>query len=152
MRIRTALATSVVLAVASGSLAPALAAPAKAKAKPKPVTKTYTATAPLPSPVNFATGVCNADVPQSAHDEVVTAPFAGRLTVKMTGFVGDWDLALRSDGSNAAESAQDAAADAIDRPEEIAGYKLKKGEAITIRACNFAGGSTASVTYTLSPL
>lgn len=151
MRIRTAAAASVALALAGGALSPAIAAP-KAKAKPKPITKTYAADAPLPSPVNVATGVCNADVPQSADDEPFKAPYAGKLTAKLTGFVGDWDFAFREDGANVAESAQDAAADPIDRPEEISGYKMKQGAEIVIRACNFAGGPSATVTYTFTPL
>lgn len=78
---------------------------AEGQAEPKPVTKTYTADAPLPSPVNFQTGVCHADVPQSADDEVFKALFAGRLSAKLTGFVGDGDFAFQQDGANAAERA-----------------------------------------------
>jgi hypothetical protein len=145
MRIRTPIAASIVLAVATAGLTPAMAAP-KAKSKPKPITKTYTANAPLPSPTNVQTGVCHADVPQSADDQVFTAPFTGRLSAKLTGFTGDWDFAFQQNGANAAESAQQIT-EAPDRPESIESYKLKKGEEITVRACNFAGGATATVSY-----
>jgi hypothetical protein len=146
MRARTALVASLVLVAAAGSLSSATAAP-----KPKPITKSYTATAFPPSPTNVQLGVCNGDVPGSNFDTEFKAPFAGRLTVDMTGFQGDWDMALVQDGANAQESAQDIDAP-IDTPEHIDGYKLKKGEAITIRNCNFLGGPTASVKYTFKAL
>ena len=138
MRTRTALATSLVLVAGLGSLTPALAGP-------KSVTKSYTATG-TPSPTNVALGVCNGDIPGSNYDETFKAPFKGRLTVDLTGFVGDWDMALVQDGSNSAESAQDATADP-QTPEHIDGFKLKKGEEVTIRSCNFSGGPTANVKY-----
>jgi hypothetical protein len=146
MRTRTALAASLALVAAAGSLSPALAGK-----KPKPITKEYTATAPLMSPTNAGQTVCAAAVPQSAYDEVFKAPFAGRLSAKQDGFVGDWDFAFQQDGANSAESAQ-AVTDDPQRPEEITGYKLKKGEEITIRSCNFSGGPTAHVKYTFTAL
>ena len=142
MRTRTALTASLVLVAAAGSLAPATAA----TKKPKPIVKEYTATAPLPSPTNVQRGVCAADVPQSAYDLVFKAPFTGRLSAKQDGFQGDWDFAFRDGDANAAESAQEATDDP-QRPEEITVFKLKKGQEITIRSCNFAGGPTAHVKY-----
>jgi hypothetical protein len=144
MRIRTALLTALVATSATGALSPALAAP-------KPVSGSYTATAFPPSPTNVQMGVCNGDIPGSNFDKDFKAPFAGRLTVDMSGFVGDWDMALVQDGANSAESAQDATADP-QTPEHIEGYKLKKGEAVTIRSCNFLGGPTANVKFTFKAL
>jgi hypothetical protein len=140
MRTRTALVASLALVAGLGSLTPALAGP-------KPVTKSYTATAFPPSPTNVQLGVCHGDVPGSNFDQAFKAPFKGRLTVDQFGFQGDWDLALVQDGSNSAESAQDATADP-QTPEHIDGFKLKKGEEVTIRSCNFSGGPTANVKYT----
>ena len=140
MRTRTALAASLVLVAGFGSLSPALAGP-------KAVTKSYTATAFPPSPTNVAQGVCNGDVPGSNYDVTFKAPFKGRLTVDQNGFQGDWDLALVQDGSNSAESAQ-SATDDPQTPEHIDGFKLKKGEEVIIRSCNFSGGPTANVKYT----
>lgn len=142
MRARTALAASLIVVAGVGSLGSAVSA----KPKPKPIEKSYTASAFPPSPTNVQLGVCNGDVPGSNFDTVFKAPFAGRLTVDMTGFQGDWDMALVQDGANSAESAQDATADP-QTPEHIDGYKLKKGEEVTIRNCNFLGGPTANVKY-----
>ena len=143
MRTRTAIVSTLALVVAAGSLSPAVAA----TKKPKPITKEYTASAPMPSPTNVVQGVCSADVPQSAYDVEFKAPFTGRLSAKQDQFQGDWDFAFMQDGSNSAESAQDVT-EAPDRPEEITGFKLKKGQTVTIRSCNFSGGPTAHVKYT----
>ena len=143
MRTRTALAASLTLVVAAGALSPALAAP-----KPKPVTKSYTATAfpPDPSHAAVTTGICNTTNPTSQHNEPFTVPFKGTLVVDMSGFAGDWDLALYSGSSLVAQSAQDLTADP-QTPEKIT-IKLKKvGQKLSIRACNFAGGPTANVKY-----
>jgi hypothetical protein len=139
MRPRTALVASLVLVAGVGSFSPALAGP-------KTITKTYTATAFPPGPTNAAAGVCNGDVPGSNFDETFKAPFKGKLQVDMTGFQGDWDMALVQDGANSAESAQDVSADP-QTPEHIEGFKLKKGEEVVIRTCNFLGGPTANVKF-----
>ena len=143
MRARTALAASLVLVAGVGSLSPALAGGKKS------VTKSYTATASTPGLTNAALGVCHGDVPGSNFDQPFKAPFAGRLTVDLKGFTGDWDMALVEDGTNTAESAQDPTKQPDPQtPEHIDGYKLKKGEEVVIRTCNFSGGPTANVTYT----
>jgi hypothetical protein len=139
MRTRTALAASLIVVAGVGSLSPALAGP-------KSITKSYTATAFPPGPTNVVQGVCHGDVPGSNFDMTFKAPFKGRLTVDQNGFQGDWDLALVQDGANSAESAQDATADP-QTPEHIDGFKLKKGEEVVIRSCNFSGGPTANVKY-----
>jgi hypothetical protein len=141
MRTRTALAASLVLVAGVGSLSPAFAGG-------KTVTKSYTASASAPGVTNAALGVCEGSVPGSNFDETFKAPFAGRLTVDMTGFQGDWDMALVQDGANSAESAQDPTTQPDPMtPEHIDGFKLKKGEEVTIRSCNFSGGPTANVKY-----
>ncbi len=148
MRTRTVAAASLAAVLAAGSLAPALAAPTK----PKPVSKQYTATAfpPDPSHVVITEGICNTTNPTSQHNEPFTVPFVGVLKVDMTGFQGDWDLALYSGSSLVASSAQDIT-DAPDRPESITVKLKKKGQKLSIRACNFSGGPTANVKYVHTP-
>ena len=145
MRTRTALVASLTAVVAAGALSPAVAAPPK----PKPVSKSYVATAFPPDP-SHATGetggVCSTTNPASQHNEPFTVPFPGVLKVDMSGFMGDWDLAIYSGGSLMAESAQQLE-EPIDRPESITIKLKKKGQKIQIRACNFSGGPTANVKY-----
>jgi hypothetical protein len=141
MRIRTALVAAAVVATGLGSVSPAVAGGKKV------VTKEYDATAPVPDPANVGLGTCDASVPQSKFEQSFKAPFGGKLTVDMNGFVGDWDLGLFEDGALAASSAQDVTADP-QTPEHIEGYKLKKGETVVIRSCNFSGGPTAHMKYT----
>ncbi len=150
MRARTSLAASLVVVLAAGSLAPAVAAPAKRK--PKPVSKEYTATAfpPDPSHIAITDGICNTTNPASQHNEAFTVPFAGTLKVDMKGFQGDWDLALYSGSTLVASSAQ-GLTDPIDRPESITVKLKKKGQKLSIRACNFSGGPTANVKYVHTP-
>ena len=148
MRTRSALVISLSLVAAAGSLSPAIAG------KPKPVTKEYTASANVPGGVGSQADsqICSDTIAASVYDVTFKAPFKGRFSVKQDGFQGDWDLALVQDGANSAESAQDMTSTDISRPEEITGYKLKKGEEITVRSCNFAGGPTAHVKLTFTAL
>ena len=148
MRTRTALAASLTVVLAAGSLAPALAAPAK----PKPVSKEYTATAfpPDPSHAGVTDGICNTTNPASQHNEPFTVPFAGVMKIDMKGFQGDWDLALYSGSTLVASSAQQLE-EPVDKPESITVKLKKKGQKLQIRACNFAGGPTANVKYVHTP-
>jgi hypothetical protein len=147
MRTRTVLAASLAVTLAAGAFSPALAGP-----KPKPVSKSYTATAfpPDPSHTAITTGICNTTNPTSQHNEPFTVPFVGVLVVDLKGFQGDWDLALYNGSQLVAQSAQDLTADP-QTPEKIT-IKLKKvGQKLSIRACNFAGGPTATVSYVHTP-
>ena len=142
MRTRLVLAAAPVAALAL-AVAPALAAP---KPKPKPITKTWTATAvtPDPSHTGVTSGICNTTLPTAQHNEPFAVPYAGVLKVDMTGFVGDWDLAVYQGDKLLAESAQ-AIGDAPDTPEKIT-MKFKRGGAkLSIRSCNFSGGPTADM-------
>ena len=143
MRARTALCASLTVVVVAGALSPAVAGP-----KPKPVTKSYVATAfpPDPSHIALTEGICNTTNPTSQHNEPFTVPFPGTLKIDMTGFQGDWDLAVYAGGSVLASSAQ-GLTDPINRPESITVKLKKKGQKLQIRACNFAGGPTANVKY-----
>lgn len=145
MRARTALVASLTAVVAAGALSPAVAAPAK---KPKPVSKSYTATAfpPDPSHAGVNEGICNTTNPASQFNEPFTVPFAGTIKIDMTGFQGDWDLAVWQGGTLLASSAQQLE-EPIDKPESITLRLKKKGAKIQIRSCNFAGGPSAAVKY-----
>ncbi len=147
MRTRTAVVSSLVLVAAVGSLSPAMA-------KPKPITKSYTATTTSPDPTPFAPapvgdGTCSPKLAGAKHETPFTIPYAGSLVVDLTGFQGDWALGVfDSDGSPLATSDQgDNPTDLPNRPEHVdLGFK-KKGQVVTIRACNFSGGLTANVKY-----
>lgn len=146
----TPLLMTVAALVAAGSTVPATAGP-----KPKPITKTYTATAPLPDPSNYAGqgySVCAQNVPQSFHTETFKAPAPGKLAVKMNGFTGDWDMLLvDSKGTEITHAgASDLGSPAAPASESMTAKVKKGGTTYKIVACNWAGGATATVTYTFT--
>lgn len=74
-------------------------------------------------------------------------PFTGYLHVVMSGFVGEWDLyVLDQYGENIAESAY---FQGVRPPVETLTMKVKAGSQIAIVPCNFAGGATAEVAWSL---
>ena len=131
----------------------AMAATATAAPKPKPISKKYQATAatPDPTPISGATGGnCSPSIDQAKHEAPFEMPWAGTLQVDLNGFQGDWALAiLDSKGDKIADHDNDVS-EPIDTPSKIV-LKLKKKTALTIRACNFAGGPTATVTLLATP-
>ena len=138
---RTAALTLVALAAASVAAPNALAAP-------KPITKTYTATAPLPDPTNAAGGysVCAQNVPQSFHVEEFKVPGPGSLKIELTEYQIDWDLLLMdAKKSELAGSGSGGTGD-----PEVISVKLKKAQTVSIVACNWSGGPTATVKYTFT--
>ncbi len=141
-------------AVVVGALAVS-AGPAVAKPKPKPITKTYTATAPVPDPTNAAGqtpyNVCPQTVPNSFHTETFKAPAAGKLAVKVTGIIGDWDLLIMNDKkSEAGYSGSGGYGTPVSTSTESATVKVKKAGTFYIVACNWAGAPTATVSYTFT--
>lgn len=147
MRVRTAAPMALAAVVAIGSLA----APADA-AKKKPISKTYDVTmAPLPD-AQEATGcesAARADGRFMDVEEIKVAG-AGVLTVKITKFQGDWDMAVyNSAGANVAEGAGTATPNtSTDQMTETLKYKSKKAQTLSLRVCNFLGTPTATVSYT----
>jgi len=137
---RTAAFLVASLAVATVSAGPALAAPKK-------ITKTYTASAPNPDPTNSASdySVCAQNVPGSFDTKVFAVPAAGKLLITLSGFVGDWDLLL-TDAANVeiGKSGHNPGED------EAITMKFKKAQKVSITACNWAGGSTGTVSYTFT--
>lgn len=146
---KTPLLVSAAALVAAGLAMPATAAP-------KPITKTYTATAPTPDPTNYAPNspyeVCAMVVPQSWHSEAFKAPAPGKLSVKLTGFTGDWDLLLiDSKGTQITHGgASDVGTPGTPASESMTTKVKKGGTAYQIIACNWAGGPTGTVTYTFT--
>lgn len=139
MRLRTVAVTSLVAVAAAGALTPALAAP-------KTVKESYTATAPVPDPTPITGqtgGICSPVLPEAKHEQQFKMPFAGKLQVDLTGFQGDWALAVLNDkGEKIAE--HDNSDLPLDAPSQVV-LKVKKPAELVIRACNFAGGPTAQV-------
>lgn len=135
--------------VTAGLAGNAVAAPKK---KPKPITKTYTATAPAPDFTNVASdGVCKRNVPQSWHTHTFKAPAAGRLSVVASEFLGDWDLIIvDSKGTEIGVGDKLEQATPADPKTEEASAKIKKAGSYDIIACNWLGGSTATVKYTFT--
>ena len=127
---RTRLAVAVLPLAALGLVA----GPSHAEKK---VEKTWLASAPIPD----VAGLCDGTVPQSSHEEAFTAPAAGKLAVRLTGYPIDWDLFIRSDGGNIASVTS------FNEKESLATVKLKKGQQVTIVSCNTAGGPTANGSY-----
>ncbi len=135
MRLRTVAIASLVAVTAAGAFAPAVAAP-------KQIKKTYTAAAPTPDPTPIARDICDPLLPGAKHEEKFTVPAAGTLKVTMKQDL-DWALALLDGkGKRLAESDGPGLTDA-----ESMQVKFKKKTDVVIRACNFAGGPTATVTY-----
>ena len=145
-----ALTSAVVVAALAVSAGPAVAKP-----KPKPITKTYTATAPAPDPTNASPQspytVCPQVVPQSFHTEAFKAPAAGKLAVKVTGIIGDWDLLVMNDKkSEVGSSGNGGYGTPATTSTEAATVKVKKAGTFYIVACNWAGAPTATVSYTFT--
>ncbi len=140
MRLHTVAAASLAAVIAAGGLAPALAAPTTVK-------KSYEATAgtPDPTPITGQTGGnCSPTLDTAKHEAPFTIPWAGTIKVDLHSFQGDWALAiLDSKGKKIADHDNDVS-EPIDTPSTIT-LKLKKKTDLIIRACNFAGGPTATV-------
>lgn len=139
---------TVVLAIAAAtsvaSLLPAQAAP------PKPMTGTIQVTDGTPDPTGGGigdppNGFCDGKLPQEAS-KPVKFPSAGKLKIDLTGFQGDWGLALRD------EKGKYLAGDDANPPAtEVASTKLKKGGTYLFQACNLGGTPAATIKYTFTP-
>jgi hypothetical protein len=145
---RTAALLVGTLAVVTVAAPTALAAPKK-----KPITKTYDVSAPMPDvtnngePVGLSDySVCAQNVPGSFDKRDFQVPAAGKLSIELKGFQGDWDLLLEdSDGSELVYGGSSSLGGS-----EVADASFKKAQKVSIVACNFAGTPNASVTYTFT--
>lgn len=141
MRLRNVAAASLAAVIAAGGLAPALAAPTP------PVKKSYQATAatPDPTPITGQTGGnCSPTLDSAKHEEPFTIPWAGTIKVDLHSFQGDWALAILDSKGKMLANHDNDVSEPIDTPSSIT-LKLKKKTDLIIRACNFAGGPTATV-------
>jgi hypothetical protein len=140
---RTAALLVGTLAVVTVAAPTALAAPKKKRA---PITKTYAVTAPMPDVTNNVPGgysVCAQNVPNSFDKQTFQVPAAGKLSVELSGFQGDWDLLLEdSDDSELAYGGSSGVSNT-----EATEVSFKRAQKVSIVACNFAGTPTASVKY-----
>lgn len=159
MSVRKSIPVALALVVAAGAVAPAVAAPAKAK--PKPITASYDLEllpAPLPLvgvlPVEDANSCVSSSLEGISTDtrEIKTVG-AGVLTVKVTGFSGDWDITVRDGakvlGIGAGTTTGDPSSLGTGLTETLA-VKTRKATTLRLGVCNFLGGPTASVTYTFT--
>ena len=94
------------------------------------------------------------ETPQSTHVEAFKAPAAGTLKVEVTGFLGDWDIALDdakgkrlAEGDNASVTPTNMSTGSV---VEKLTYKVKKAGDLQIIVCNFAGGPSGKGKYTFT--
>lgn len=125
-------------------------APALAGKKKKTVTEDWSVMA-VPGPFDpgtaFPEGCLGMSV-EGVHrvSHAFTTPGTGVLDASMTNFVGDWDLYVAdADGNELGRSAG-----FVDVTTERVIVSAKKGQELSIVACNLYGGPTAdlSLTYT----
>lgn len=138
-----ALAGALVLGALAGQ-------PALAKHR-KPVSKSYDVTLPVPYPAG-GTGLpgngCHEGTDgQSRHVEKIAVPEAGTLVAELTGYQLDWDLVLLD---NAGRVVAESAGDHATTKEKITYKKAKAGSTLQLVACNWSGGPTGKVSYTLT--
>ena len=144
-------------AIAAGIGIAALIAPAAAA--PKAIEKSFAVN--IPVPLSGATGdplapvACSGEsLPGSEHLETVKLPGAGTLKVEVTGFLGDWDIALQdtkgkrlAEGDNASVTLTNMSTGSI--VEKLV-YKAKKAGDVQIIVCNFLGSATGTGKYTFT--
>lgn len=119
---------------------------APGSAAPKNIEKSYTAAASADPTPNVG-GACDRGIPGGEHVEPLKIPAAGKLTVDMSNFQGDWDLCVFSKTGSVLGSS----AGFVDVPKESVAIKFKKAAEITIVAQNLIGGPTAAVKYVFVP-
>ena len=143
----TAAVTLAVVALGAASMSPAIGAPKKT------ITKTYTATAPVPDPTNEAGGdytVCPQTVPNSFQADAFKIPAAGTLKVEVDGYTGDWDALLMDSDKSEATASGSGGYEPVAGGPEVMEMRFKKAQTVTIVACNWAGGPTATVKVTFT--
>lgn len=135
---------AVTAAACAGLLAPAVAAP------PKPMSGTINVTDPTPDPTGGGigdppTGICGGRLPAEAGSPV-TLPAAGKLKVDISGFQGDWGLAIRD------AAGKFVAGDDVNPPAvEVVSTKIKKGGKYLLQACNLGGTPAATIKWAYTP-
>lgn len=145
----------VAIVAAAGLLASIGAAPAVAGKKPVKVHESFGATlAPFPKlaawgdPAGLTKPGCTAGQ-EGVHwvGQEVTAPGKGTLRFYAEGFTGDWDLYVFQGDVVIASSEHAQAGQELAPPEEEALVPLKKGQTVTLVACNWLGDPNVEAHY-----
>lgn len=147
MRVRSVAPLAIVAIVAAGSFVPANAAP-----KRKPLKKTYNVQL-APDPDASEATACSGELRADAVNmdiEPIKVAGPGILTVKITKFQGDWDMAVfNSSGAQVAEGGGTSTPNtSTAEMTETLKYKSKKAQTLSLHVCNFLGTPTATVSYT----
>jgi hypothetical protein len=144
MNARTVVAASLAVAVATGSMTPALAA---SKGRHKPITGSYMATA-LPDPTGDLPaankGKCASLTPTGRTTHAFTVPAAGTLAVQLHNTL-DWSLDVRDGGG-----VLGASDGSLPTSKESVELVFRKKDAVLIGACNLTGEPSVLVTYTFT--
>jgi hypothetical protein len=144
--LRTLAVAALVIAVAS---TPAHAA---SKPKPKPITKTYSMQlAPVPDPPQGTSCVETKLEGVAMHTEKLTVKRAGTLSVKVSGFAGDWDITVVDGSDNTVMEVGSGTSTGGGAPAtngvDTVDVKVKKATQFLIHTCNFAGTPAATGSY-----
>jgi hypothetical protein len=148
-------------AIALGAGIAVLVSPATAATK-KPITKSWTVSNITPGagvaqqPLEAIT--CGGpEVPNSTQITKFKAPAAGLLKFDISGFVGDWDAAIRDSKGKVVAVSDNAAATPFNDPAnpkpntgdivEKTTYKVKKAGDLQLVICNFAGSPNGKAKY-----
>ena len=138
-------------ALTAGTIA-ALAVPADAA--PKTIKQTYAVSLPVPFPVMEGmadfNGCWNGEEGVSKHTRVITLPAPGLFKAQVS-YSGDWDLYLFDAKGTMLTAAETTETGNVDPAvEKISWKKAKKGQKVSLVACNWSGLKDASVTYTFT--
>jgi hypothetical protein len=143
MQVRRVATVAAVALVAAGAYAPATAAPKK-----KPITKSYALNL-LPIQANPTEACATPELEGISVDtQKITPTGPGFLTVSVTGYQGDWDIAVKdADGVEIARGSGNDTPNAGPGTETFE-LKFKKAEPLQIAICNFAGTPQGQAKYT----
>ena len=142
---------TIVLLVAL-SLVVTTAVAASAGKKKRTVKDAYPVTAPVPYPVTATineVGCLEASEGIGKNTFVLAAKWTGVLDVKLTEFLGDWDLHIIDESGTPIASSTTGNTTVA---EEQVTIFLRKGREIGIVACNWLGSANATVTYSLTEI
>ncbi|HEX8001307.1 MAG TPA: hypothetical protein VF519_01280 [Mycobacteriales bacterium] len=135
--------------VAAGAVA---VSAAPAGAAPKTMKGSYPVTAPVPFPMTTDVptmyGCIDGQESVSKVSKDVTLPDAGLLKVELA-YTGDWDLyVLDKTGAILAAAETSETGNTSAAKEKLSWKKGKKGQVVTLVACNWMGTADATVSYT----
>lgn len=144
MKVRRIVPLAALAVAAAGAFLPASAA------TPKPISKSYEMSL-IPSPALCEDPLAD-DI--GRHNETFTAVKAGKLSVLIENFQGDWDLTLyNADGAAVAIGGGSSTGPDLAQvgPTERLIYKITKPGKYTVTSCNFLGSLKAKGSYTFTP-